>query len=82
MIAPLDPLAKKEDLALQPMLDDAIKQRVFSEGLTKLLEAFRRQGLKEKSDNVAHKPGANMLISKEDLSAAVDLLNKLLPEIR
>jgi hypothetical protein len=33
MLAPLGPLAKKEDLALQPMLDDAIKQRVFSEGL-------------------------------------------------
>jgi hypothetical protein len=82
MLFPLGPLAKREDLALQPMLDEAIKQRIFSDGLTKSLDAFRRHGLKEKIDNVAHKPGSNMLVSKNDLSAAVDLLNYLLPEIR
>jgi hypothetical protein len=64
MLSPLGPLAKTEDLALQPMLDDAIKLKIFSEGLTKLLDAFKRHGLKERSDNVAHKPGSNMLISK------------------
>jgi hypothetical protein len=75
------PLATCQDLALKPMLDDAIKTKVFEEGETKLLDAYRRNGLKERSDNVVHKPGDNMLASKDDLSAGVDLLNKLLPAI-
>jgi hypothetical protein len=74
-------LASTQDLKLQPMLDEAIKTKIFPEGETKLLEAYRRQGLKEGSDNVVHKPGGNMLVSKDDLSAAVDLLNKLVPAL-
>ncbi|MDO9385025.1 MAG: hypothetical protein Q7T86_19435 [Hyphomicrobiaceae bacterium] len=76
-----NPLAIRQDLALQPMLDDAIGSKIFPEGESKLLDAFRRRGLKESSDNVVHKPGDNMLVSKDDLSAAVDLLNKLLPTL-
>jgi hypothetical protein len=74
-------LSTRQDLSLQPMLEDAIKQNVFPEGQTKLLQAYRRQGLKEHSDNVVHKPGSDMLVSKDDLAGAVDLLNKLLPTI-
>jgi hypothetical protein len=74
-------LATRQDLMLHPMLDDAIKTKVFPGGETKLLEAYRRHGLKEGSDNVVHKPGSNMLVTKDDLSAAVDLLNKLLPMV-
>ncbi len=74
-------LATQQDLKLQPMLDAAIATKIFGEGETKLLDAFRRRGLKEKSDNVVHKPGSNMLVTKEDLSATVDLLNKLLPTL-
>jgi hypothetical protein len=69
------------DLMLQPMLDEAISTGIFPEGQSKLLQAYRRQGLKEHSDNVVHKPGGDMLVSKDDLSAAVDLLNRLLPTI-
>jgi hypothetical protein len=76
---PKSNLAIRQDLMLQPMLDDAIATKIFYEGETKLLDAFRRRGLKERSDNVVHKPGSNMLVTKEDLSAAVGLLNKLLP---
>jgi hypothetical protein len=32
-------------------------------------------------DIVAHKTGNNSIVSKDDLSAAVDLLNNLLAEI-
>jgi hypothetical protein len=74
-------LATSQDLSLQPMLDEAIKLGIFPEGQTKLLRAYRRQGLKEHSDNVVHKPGSDMLVTKDDLSAAVDLLNKLLPTL-
>ena len=63
------------------MLDEAIATGLFPEGHTKLLQAYRRQGLKEHSDNVVHKPGSDMLVSKDDLSATVDLLNRLLPTI-
>jgi hypothetical protein len=78
---PKCPLATRQDLALQPMLDEAITARIFPEGQIKLLQAYRRQGLKEHSDNVVHKPGSDMLVSKDDLSGAVDLLNKLLPTL-
>jgi hypothetical protein len=39
-------LAVRQDLALQPMLDEAIATGLFPEGHTKLLQAYRRQGLK------------------------------------
>jgi hypothetical protein len=32
-------------------------------------------------DNIVHKPGSNMLVSKDALAAGVDLLNKLLPTL-
>jgi hypothetical protein len=81
LVDPNSPLATTQDLKLQSMLDDAIKTNIFPEGETKLLNAYRRHGLKEGSDNVVHKPGTNMLVAKDDLSAAVDLLNKLIPAL-
>jgi hypothetical protein len=81
LVRPTESLATRQDLALQPMLDDAIRLKIFSQAQTKLLDAYRRHGLKERSDNVAHKPGADNLVSKDDLSAAVNLLNGLLPEL-
>jgi hypothetical protein len=72
-------LANKQDLALDPMLTEAIKAGIFPQGETKLLQGFQSRGQKIMFDNVVHKPGDNMLIKKDDLSAAVDLLNKLLP---
>src|SRR6266851_783783 len=44
-------LAKTQDLMLKPMLRGAIEDKIFSEGETKLLKAFERQGLKETFDN-------------------------------
>src|SRR5260221_8140808 len=55
-------LSARQDLSLQPMLDEAIKLNIFPEGQTKLRHAYRRQGLKKRSDNVVHKPGSDVLI--------------------
>ena len=76
---PAEALAKTTDLMLKPMLESAIKIKIFDEGETKLLKAFEQQGLKETFDNVVHKPGDNALIKSDDLSALVqNTLNKLL----
>jgi hypothetical protein len=74
-------LATRQDLALDPMLTEAIAAGTFPQGETKLLQGFQNRGQKLMFDNVVHKPGDNMLINKDDLSAAVDLLNRLLPTI-
>jgi hypothetical protein len=73
-------LATRPDLELDPMLREATAG-TFPPGETKLLKGFQDRGLKVMIDQVVHKPGENMLIKTDDLSAAVDLLNKLLPTI-
>ena len=78
---PTGRLATTQDLALDPMLSKALGQGVFPEGESKLLHAFQSRGQKVMFDNIVHKSGENMLIAKDDLSAAVDLLNKLLPTL-
>jgi hypothetical protein len=40
MLNPNGALSTRADLALQPMLEEAIKLDIFSEGLTKMLDAF------------------------------------------
>jgi hypothetical protein len=75
-------LATRTDLALTPMLQSAIDEKIFDEGETKLLRAFQQQGLKETFDNVVHKPGAAAVINADDLSALVqNTVNKLLAAI-
>ena len=67
---------------LTPMLQGAIDNQIFDQGETKLLRAFRQQGLKENFDNVVHKPGASALIKADDLSSLVqNTVNKLLAAI-
>ena len=55
--------------------------KIFDSAEERLLRRFLTGGQKDTFDNVAHKPGANALVSKETLSDAVDLLNRLLPTI-
>lgn len=63
------------------MLTQAGAAGTFPKGETKLLKGFQDRGQKIMFDNIVHKSGDNMLIKTDDLSAAVDLLNKLLPTI-
>ena len=63
------------------MLTQAGAAGTFPKGETKLLKGFQDRGQKIMFDNIVHKPGDNMLIKTDDLSAAVDLPNKLLPTI-
>ena len=74
-------LAIRPDLVLDPMLEEAIGTGLFPQGETKLLKAFQSHGQKAMFDNIVHKPGSNMLVSKDALAAGVDLLNKLLPTL-
>jgi hypothetical protein len=75
-------LATRPDLMLTPMLQSAIEDNIFDQGETKLLRAFKQQGLKETFDNVVHKPGAGALIKADDLSSLVqNTVNKLLAAI-
>ena len=78
---PTGKLAIRQDLDFDPMLTQAVAARTFPQGETKLLKGFQDRGQKIMFDNIVHKPGDNMLIKTDDLSAAVDLLNKLLPTI-
>ena len=79
---PGEALATKQDFQLSPMLRDAIDQKIFDEGETKLIKAFQNQGLKETFDNVVHKPGSTAIITSDDLSALVEnTVTKLLASI-
>jgi hypothetical protein len=80
-VAPQSQLAQKDDLALEPSLSAAIDKCLFPSGEERLLKRFRDGGQKDMFDIVAHKPGSNALVEKAYLSDAVELLNKLLPNI-
>jgi len=57
-------LATRQDLALDPMLTEAIGAGSFPQGETKLLQGFQSRGQKVMFDNVVHKPGDNMLVKR------------------
>lgn len=79
---PASALATKDDLNLTREINEALGNQIFASGEDKQLKRFRDNGPKHMFDNVAHKPGDNALIEKEQLSDVVDwLLNKLLPTI-
>ncbi len=78
---PYSRLATKDDLGFEPDIRAAIQDHIFSKAEEKHLERFLNGGKKDTFDNVAHKPGANTLVRKDDLEDAVDLLNSLLPSI-
>jgi hypothetical protein len=80
-VAPDSELAKKEDFSLEPMIRAASANKLSGSAELKLVECFLRGGQKDIFDNVAHKPGSNALVVKDDLSAAVETLNKLLPTL-
>jgi hypothetical protein len=74
-------LAARTDLALDPVIKEAIDSGLFEDGEKRLVERFR-DGPKVMLDIVAHKPGEKSLTVKDDLSSAVDsLLNQLLKAI-
>jgi hypothetical protein len=77
-------LATATDLSPEPSIKKAIGDghpKIFDSAEEKLLRRFLTGGQKDVFDNVAHKPGANALVTKENLSDAVDLLNRRLPTI-
>lgn len=74
-------LATKTDLVLEPDIGEALKEKIFDSAEAKLLNRFLSSGKKDIFDNVAHKPGMNTLVIKDDLAEAVELLNRLLPTI-
>jgi len=78
---PESEFAKKEDLSPAEAIREAIKEKFFGEAETRLIYNFQANGKKAMFDNVTHKPGANTLLEKADLSSAVDILNKLLPVV-
>jgi len=78
---PTSLLATKDDLGFEPDIKAAIKEGIFDSAEEKLLHRHLTGGKKDIFDNVAHKPGANTLVNKDDLDDAVDLLNRLLPTI-
>ena len=80
-INPESKLALKDDLKLEPDINEAIKEEIFDSGENRLLKRFRDGGDKDIFDNVAHKPNKDRLINKDELSDAIILLNKLLPTI-
>ena len=82
--APNHSLAAATDLALEPSIKKALGDghpKIFDSAEERLLKRFLTGGQKDTFDNVAHKPGSNSLIGKENLSDAVDLLNSLLPTL-
>lgn len=74
-------LATKDDLAFEPDIRLALQEKIFGSAEEKLLQRFLTGGKKDALDNVAHKPGVERVASKDDLSDAVDLLNRLLPTV-
>jgi hypothetical protein len=82
IMAPQQSLATATDLSPEPSIKKALGDghpKIFDSAEEKLLRRFLTGGQKDAFDNVAHKPGANALVTKENLSDAVDLLNRLLP---
>lgn len=82
IVNPTSHLATRDDLALDACINSAIQDHIFSSGEEKLLKRYRDSGSKDKFDNIVHKPGANNLMQRDDLSDAVtNLLNSLLSSI-
>jgi hypothetical protein len=80
-IAPTSKLATGQDLKLSRIIDDAIKENVFSSGNTERLKTFRTSQQKVNYNIIAHKVGDSTLIDKAILEDATDLINNLLAEI-
>jgi hypothetical protein len=78
--APTSPLAMRTDLALDPMIKEALDTKLFDGGEAKFLQMFQPGG-KAIFDNVVHKPGANALVDKAYLTTVVEPLTKLLATI-
>jgi len=81
VIDPALALAHRDDIVPERDLREAIANKIFGEGETKLLRRHLEGVYKDTFDNIAHKPGVQHLIDKDDLEQAVLLLNKLLPLI-
>jgi hypothetical protein len=79
--APGSKLATKQDLDWEPDIKAAISTKIFDDSNTRRLDYYLKRLTKETMDIVSHKTGNNAIVSKDDLSAAVDLLNNLLAEI-
>lgn len=79
-VDPAHRLATKEDIEFEPDIKAAIAHgSLFSDAESRLLRAYLQHGSKASFDNVAHK--SHYLIDKDELEAAVNLLNRLLPTI-
>lgn len=79
---PSGKVAQRQDLALDPIIKEALAEKVFNQAEQRLVERFR-DGPKTKFDIVAHKMGDNALLDKDDLSNAIDnVLNELLKALR
>lgn len=80
-VNPTSTLATRLDLAVDPMIKDALQEHIFTPGEEKHLKRFSDGGGKVTFDNITHKPGSNYLIDKSDLEDAISLLNALLAAI-
>jgi hypothetical protein len=79
-VDPTHKLATKDDVGFEPDIKAAVdNQTLFSSAENKLLKRYLADGNKDSFDNVAHKP--DYLILKDELDAAINLLNHLLPTI-
>jgi hypothetical protein len=78
---PTSSLATKTDLGFEPDIKKALEKNIFDSAEAKLLKRYVDGGRKVTFDNVAHKPGVNTLVDKDDLIDSVNLLNKLLETI-
>jgi hypothetical protein len=75
-------LATRQDLALEPMIEEALAANLFDQADARLVKRFRDGGQKDVFDIVVHKPGEKALVNKDDLSSAVNvLLDTLLKEL-
>jgi hypothetical protein len=77
---PQSDTATKTDLALDKMISSAKTDGILSGDLERLLNSFKATH-KDIYDFVAHRPGGDKLVDKNEVDTMVDLLNKLLPSI-
>jgi hypothetical protein len=79
-VDPTHRLATKDDIGFEPDIKAAVAHgKLFNMAEMKLLSRYLSDGNKDSFDNVAHKP--DYLVHKDELDAAVNLLNRLLPVI-
>lgn len=62
------------------MIDSARNDRILSGDEQRLVDSFKSTH-KDVYDFVAHRPGSNKIVDKDEVDTMVDLLNKLLPSI-